>query len=146
MSVFRTCVAAFENSTGHDIRERGTVLFKTFCEDLPLRVAADEEHEWRTLDNLRFIPHDTSPRPLGSINVSRYITRRVRFLTGVVSPNRLVRKEFQAVAWSQRTFYHTEPHQRVLMAYPNLSVPTAEEVVRSLLYVANNATDWPVTG
>lgn len=133
MDMFRTCVEAFQDAPEtDDRRERAAAIFQIFCEELPLRAAgSNQEAQWRYLGTLNFIPRNTSPRPLGTTDDTRYIAPHIRSLPDIVSPNHLVREEFQAIVWSQRAFYATQPHQRVLMTYPNLSVPAAEEVVCS---------------
>ncbi|KAF5349962.1 hypothetical protein D9756_009229 [Leucocoprinus leucothites] len=138
------CVEIFQQAIGCDIKDRAAVLFHIFAEDLPLHANASEEYQWTTLDDLRFIPRNPSPRPIEDVDTTRYITSRARFLPDVVAPSKLVRAEYMAIAWSQRALYNTQPHQRVLMTYQGLSVPTAEEVVDHLVVLATDvASDHP---
>ncbi|KXN87239.1 Sacsin [Leucoagaricus sp. SymC.cos] len=145
-AMFRTCVEAFQTARDSDnnLRDRAATLFLFFAEDLPLRVNLSEEHLWRTLDNLRFIPRNKSAKPLPGINAKRYIDEEILFLPDVVAPNQVVRVEFIPIAWTQRVLFSTEPHQRVRMVYPELGVPTAEEVVKHLEVLAVHvARDHP---
>jgi sacsin len=127
IGMFRDCVTVFE--TTRDQLDRAAIIFQIFAEDLPLHAHLSSEHEWKTLDDLNFVPRNVSPRPLPGINALRYIDKSVRFLPDVVSPSKLVREEYMAISWSQRALYNTEPHQRVLLTYPGLSVPTVADVV-----------------
>ncbi|KAF9446298.1 hypothetical protein P691DRAFT_733572 [Macrolepiota fuliginosa MF-IS2] len=136
MKTFKDCVHAFRTSTGPDLVNRAAVIFGVFSEDLPLRANTVYEAQWRGFDELRFIPRNMSPQPFGGIDASKYIAPHVGLLPCVVSPNELVRKEFIAVAWSQRAVYRTEPHQRILMVYSDLSSPRVGEVVNHLVVLA----------
>jgi sacsin len=127
---FKTCLHAFQNATGNDLGDRAAIIFRIFSEDLPLYVNSSSDNEWTMLGDLRFIPRLSPPQPLAGVgNVSKYLAPHVRYLPEVVSPCELVREEFKAIAWSQRAIYRTEPHTRVLMLHPSLSVPSATEVV-----------------
>jgi sacsin len=127
---FEIYLHAFQNAKGCDLNDRAAIIFRTFSEDLPLHVGPYSKDQWRILEDFCFIPRLLSPQPLPGIkNVSRYIAPHVRYLPAVVSPSQLVREEFKAIAWSQRAIYRTEPHTRVLMLHPSLSVPSATEVV-----------------
>ncbi|KAF9446296.1 hypothetical protein P691DRAFT_673937 [Macrolepiota fuliginosa MF-IS2] len=149
MAMFRTCIETFQTATDESDRvERATVIYKVFCEDLPVRATgANQETQWRPLGELSFIPRNTSPHPLGTADDTKYVNPYVRSLPDVVSPNQLVRREFLPIAWSQRALYVTQPHQRVLMTYPSLSIPTVEDVVDHLVVLATKvARDFDQVG
>jgi sacsin len=135
ISIFRTCVQAFQNATGNDLRDRAAIIFIVYAEELPLH-AKSKESEWKTLDHLKFIPRNVFPNPLPGVDATNYIDAEVQSLPDIVSPNKLVRAEFMSIAWSQRALYSVEPANRVLLTYPGLSVPTAKEVV-SRLYLSS---------
>ena len=131
LKMFRTCVEVFHNTGGEINGERMTradVLFWYWGEELPERLSALDQDKLSTLDDFRFISRHLTSRPLGSINYSKYITYQ---LPAIVSPNELVRSEFFPIAWTQRASYKPrfQPHPDLIKVHPNLSVPTAEEVV-----------------
>ncbi|KAF9446297.1 hypothetical protein P691DRAFT_776972 [Macrolepiota fuliginosa MF-IS2] len=146
ITMFKNCVDEFQGAlrgvASRNLEARATTIFRIFCEDLPR--LADDSTQWATLGNLgnlRFILKNPSPQPLPGVNSSMYMASHVRHLPSIVSPNKLVRKEFAAISWSQRVLYNSEPHQRILMVYPDLSIPTAEEVVNHLVVLATRVAE-----
>jgi hypothetical protein len=130
LATFKNCLQAFQNATGDDLNNRAAVIYRIFSEDLPLHANSSSDTDWMVLDDLRFIPRSRNPQPLPGVrNVSRYLTTHVRYFPDIISSRELVREEFRPIAWSQRAFYLREPHVRVLMVHPSLSVPSATEVV-----------------
>jgi len=131
LKMFRTCVEVFHNTGGEINGERMTradILFWYWGEELPERLTALDQDKLSTLDDFRFISRHLASRPLGSINYNKYTTYQ---LPAIVSPNELVRSEFVPIAWTQRASYKPrfQPHPDLIKIHPNLSVPTAEEVV-----------------
>jgi len=131
LKMFRTCVEVFHNTGGEINGERMTradILFWYWGEELPERLTALDQDKLSTLDDFRFISRHLASRPLGSINYNKYTTYQ---LPAIVSPNELVRSEFVPIAWTQRASYKPrfQPHPDLIKVHPNLSVPTAEEVV-----------------
>ena len=100
-----------------------------------MHVNADERDAWRELDQFSFVPRDlASERRLddgGQLERAFLsIPLSITSLPHVVPPLNLVRKEFEAVAWTQRALFAEQPHQRVLLAYPELGRPDVSDVVR----------------
>lgn len=131
ISMFKNCVEGFQNSSSDHLRNRAATLFQVFSEDLPLRVRPNQSHQWRLFDDVRFIPRNATPQPLGYSNDAQYFAPHIQNLPDLVSPKELVREEFQTITWSQQALYDIQPDRRILMVHPTLSLPTAEEVVRS---------------
>ncbi|KAF5350096.1 hypothetical protein D9756_009164 [Leucocoprinus leucothites] len=136
-AMFKACVEAFHNTGGkvsQERKERADVLFWFWGEDLPERLTALNQDQLPSLDDFRFISRNQVPRPLGSKNDGKYM----RQLPAILSPNELVRAEFHPIAWTQRGFYRpgSQPHPDLVKIHPNLSVPTAEEVVNHLVALA----------
>ena len=136
MIMFTACAEAI-----HDIEEdaedkvqRAAIVFRAYCIDLPLRVDSDAQQSWSRLDDLRFIPRNMDPKRRlehhEDRGMSLDIPQYLQDLPDVVSPNELVRKEFESIAWTQRASFLAQPHQRVLMTYPDLGRPLVTEVVR----------------
>ena len=121
MTVFADCARALQRfQADADKTARAAVVFASYSQDLPLHVGSAQQHLWHTVDNIRFIPR--------KMNVIREL-QYVQHLPEVVSPNELVRKEFEHIAWTQRAFFNEQPDQRVLLAYPGLGKPTVSDVV-----------------
>ena len=121
MAIFADCAHALQNSEDNaDKTARAAVVFASYSQDLPLHVGSAQQHLWHNVDHIRFIPR--------KMNVSREL-QYVQHLPEVVSPNQLVRKEFEHIAWTQRAFFSEQPDQRVLLAYPGLGKPTVSDVV-----------------
>lgn len=137
MAMFTTCAEAIHNN---DIEEdedrvrRAEIIFRAYCDDLPLRAGQDAQSSWSSLDHLRFIP-----RKMGSVRrLEHHEDRRMQLdipqhlqdLPNVVSPNELVRKGYESIAWTQRASFSVQPSQRILMVNPGLGLPHVTEVVR----------------
>lgn len=132
LPMFKHCVEVFQNQRGDDLRARAAILFQVFCEELPLPINVRQVSQWRLFDNIRFIPRNMTPRPLGNDDDARYIAPHILALPDIVSPSELIHEEFQAITWSQRALYNTQPHRPILMSHLALGPPTAKEVVSSL--------------
>ncbi|KAG7085716.1 hypothetical protein E1B28_003260 [Marasmius oreades] len=131
VSLFTECAQAFHANLRNDPgtrMDRAHTLFRTFCEDLPLH--AGSRPLWGGLDSLRFIP---SANERGQR--SRWRNRITQHPT-IASPREVIRDDLAGIAWSQRAFFATSPHQRILLAHPNLGVPTVSEVVAHLQILA----------
>ncbi|CAA7263802.1 unnamed protein product [Cyclocybe aegerita] len=138
--IFQDCVASRDLTQGEDRVARAVVLFDTYCTQLPLRVAADDQTSWRLLDDLAFVPRrmeDSRRLEQGANQPGLEIPDTVTDLEEIVSPNELVRQEFEAIAWSQRASFLEQPHQRVLVAHPGLGKPSFTEVLAHLCYLAS---------
>ncbi|KXN83781.1 Sacsin [Leucoagaricus sp. SymC.cos] len=117
-----------------EMRQRADILFWYWGEELPARITLLNQDQLRTLDDFRFIARHPNPRPFGSKDDKRFMPN----LPPIVSPNELVRAEYQPIAWTQRALYkpNAQPHSDLLKMHKDLSVPTAEEVVKHLVALA----------
>ena len=135
MDMFMACAEAthhIEEDTG-DRARRAAIVFRAYCIDLPLRIGRHDQHSWSSLDHLRFIPRNmASVRRLEhrEDGTELDIPRHLQDLPDVVSPNELVRREFESIAWTQRGCFLVQPDQRILIVYPGLGRPHITEVVR----------------
>ena len=59
----------------------------------------------------------------------------VTCLDAVVQPIKLVKQEFEAVAWSQRACFEVQPSPSVCAQYPDLGKPSFSEVVHLFVYI-----------
>lgn len=132
MAMFTTCAEATHHiGEDEDRARRAEIVFRAYCVDLPLR--AGQDAQWSSLDHLRFIP-----RNMGSVRrLEHHEDRRMELdipqylqdLPDVVSPNELVRKEYESIAWTQRASFLVQPGQRILIVNPDLGLPDITEVV-----------------
>ena len=136
MTMFTTCAEAIHH-IGEDEEhraQRAAVVFRAYCVDLPLHASREAQHSWSSLDHLRFIPRNMSPMRRLEHYEDRHmeleIPQHLQDLPDVVSPNELVRKEFESIAWTQRASFSEQPNPRNLMVYPSLGRPLTTEVVR----------------
>lgn len=135
MAMFTACAEATHHiGEDEDRVRRAEIVFRAYCDDLPLRAGQDAQSSWSSLDHLRFIPRD-----MGSVRrLEHYEDRQMELdipqhlqdLPDVVSPNDLVRKEFESIAWTQRARFSVQPGHRILMVNPGLGLPHITEVVR----------------
>jgi hypothetical protein len=135
MTMFTACAEATHHiGEDEDRARRAEIVFGAYCNDLPLRVGQDTQCSLSSLDHLRFIP-----RNMGSVRrLEHHEDRRMQLdipqdlqnLPDVVSPNELVRKEFESIAWTRRAGFSVQPGRRILMVHPGLGLPHINEVVR----------------
>ncbi|KDR71813.1 hypothetical protein GALMADRAFT_253570 [Galerina marginata CBS 339.88] len=136
--MFIDCVVALNAREGDDIVARASVLFEAYGFSLPMRI---ESHRFRELDDFTFIPRDMSTRrrledqlhTLPGLDTPSNVTA----LSEIVTPTDLIRKEFEAVAWTQRALFADQPNSRVVLAYPELGRPSISEVVAHLRVLAS---------
>ena len=93
---------------------------------LPLTVTSASE--WHQLDAYSFIPARLSRR-LG-VATSFNDLAFARRLPRIVSPSKILRQEYSAVAWTQRALFDGTPSKKLFIADESVGIPTVEEVVR----------------
>lgn len=129
MVMFMACAEATHHiGEDEDRAERAGIVFRAYSNRLPLR--GDQDTQWSSLDHLRFIPRNMdSTRQLEDRRIGLDIPQRLQDLPDVVSPNELVRKEFESIVWTQRASFLVQPNLRILMVNPSLGLPHITEVV-----------------
>ncbi|KAJ2918884.1 hypothetical protein MD484_g1554, partial [Candolleomyces efflorescens] len=141
IDLFSLCVRAFQGQCNDTLQDEGTldpgllrrakIIYRAYCESLPVQVSTAEAEQWHTLGNLRFIPRKMD-------EVRRYASQAVelpepiRSLPRLVSPNTVVRSRFHNIAWTQRVALEQEPNARLLVAFPDFGKPSLKEVVAHL--------------
>ncbi|KAJ7578449.1 hypothetical protein C8J56DRAFT_967961 [Mycena floridula] len=129
---FKQCAISMSTDTAVDRSERAIIVFRAYCEDLPLFIN-DSDSDWKDVDNLRFIPRDpVRQKSMRMLEGSPY----VRSLPELVSPTEVLRLDLEAIGWTQRALFLVEPHSRILLSNHTLGIPTIEEVVRHLSVLA----------
>ncbi|KAF8888406.1 hypothetical protein CPB84DRAFT_1849648 [Gymnopilus junonius] len=143
VQMFLDCVGALNESEREqdDLVIRANVLFESYGYWLPMQITAQEQHRWKDLDDCSFIPRSMAThRHLEDQDITLPgldIPQNVVALDAVVAPSDLVREEFEAIAWTQRAAFANQPHQRVVVAYPDLGRPTISEVATHLRYLSS---------
>ncbi|KAL0575885.1 hypothetical protein V5O48_006085 [Marasmius crinis-equi] len=139
--LFTQCAQAFHDNRYNDqqtMLDRARIMYQIFCEDLPLK--AGPFPSWGGLSHLRFIPSSDSRDQRSSWR--QYIEPRL----AIVSPAEVMLDSLAAIAWTQRTFTATRPHQRLTLANNTFGVPTAQEVVQHLQCLVGIAELHPSNG
>lgn len=123
-STFISCAQALhEDTRGPRRLERAKVVFAWYSCVLPMRV---REHTWwRGLDDLRFIPRSSIRHRVLPFDTTPYVTA----LEELVSPAEVLRPDQEAVAWTQRGIFLSEPDRRLFVADLALGVPPVSSVV-----------------
>ncbi|KAG7442137.1 uncharacterized protein BT62DRAFT_1010912 [Guyanagaster necrorhizus] len=134
IATFLICATSINDDvSGRDRDERARLVFKAYCEDLPLRIAANEDQSWRQLDNLRFIPRlPLRQKLMGIAEISPY----VKHLPPVISPDEMILPEYEPIAWTRRAICTVRPAERVLLVNPSLGKPTNSDVIQHLHVLA----------
>ena len=133
---FKECVAAIhqdfdkEDPRAHD---RCLMIYQWYTARLPL--AFPSAGQWRQLDSYSFLPTHCSRR-LGNAALSNEAAF-TQPLPLIVSPNKILRHEYSAVAWTQRALFHETPDRKLFMADESLGIPTIEEVVSFKCHYSN---------
>lgn len=135
LDMFIECAKAFhqdndndesdEDGDDGDKRERSGLLYRKF-NNLSLQYGRDT---WRCgeLDQLRFIPRDTSGRNgYDGINIGRYMR------DDILSPGKITLAEYEPICWSQRGRVNPQPNPALCGTYKNLGKPTGKEIVRTI--------------
>ena len=85
--------------------------------------------EWCQLDAYSFIPARLSRR-LGLVATSFNDLVFAQRLPRIASLNKILRQEYSAVAWTQRTLFDGTPSKKLFIVDESVGIPTVEEVVR----------------
>ncbi|KAI0029844.1 hypothetical protein K488DRAFT_55472, partial [Vararia minispora EC-137] len=91
---------------------------------------------WGDFDNLSFVPR-AAERRRGMPDFDGYAVP----LPEVVSPAKMIRAEFEGVAWTQRACFETGPSPHLLFEHSRLGVPSFHEVAEHLRVLRMIATD-----
>ncbi|KAJ7471857.1 hypothetical protein FB451DRAFT_1251196 [Mycena latifolia] len=131
---FKACAKAIqEDSENPDIERRARIVFRAYGEDVPLRIDSMQAYIWRELDTFRFIPREPlRRRTMGIEELSVY----VKHLPPIVSPEKVLLVDNEAIAWTQRAVVRYPPQERLLLANPSFGQPTPQEVVAHLRVLA----------
>ncbi|KAA1478287.1 hypothetical protein DENSPDRAFT_663492 [Dentipellis sp. KUC8613] len=107
---------------------------------LAMEVSANN-HQWRRLDELRFIPRNptrctSTLLALPNFDPAQY---GIEHMPDLISPSQILRPELESVAWSQRGLFPSAPDERLLLADLKLGVPCISEVIDHLLVLSRIA-------
>ncbi|KAL4245751.1 hypothetical protein ABKN59_001667 [Abortiporus biennis] len=94
---------------------------------------------WEEVSDLAFIPRSNIRRHYDNPNFTAEDYAVV--LPHVVSPSRILRSEYEAIAWTQRALFEGTPSEQLLLANTSLGVPTSVDVVehlRTLVVIADS--------
>ncbi|KAJ3864304.1 hypothetical protein EV359DRAFT_81555 [Lentinula novae-zelandiae] len=134
--VFQQCARAIHNDQSSnrydEIISRATTIYAYYNHQLPSQIMANKR-SWEILDDLRFIPRSDEALEEISFDTTPYLDALDH---SVLSPRELLRREYQSVAWTQRTRFLIEPSQNLIAVYPDIGVPTAQDVVAHLVILA----------
>jgi sacsin len=136
---FVECATAIHRERfSSDILQRARDVFDIYDADMPFHLQNDESIR-RQLNDLSFIPRARERRE-GLPWSDQYGIQ----LPMVVSPNQVLRGEFEALAWSQRARFERPPSRILLAVEENLGEPNISEIVsfRSVSY--SPVDDTPV--
>ncbi|KAF8828428.1 hypothetical protein HHX47_DHR4000917 [Lentinula edodes] len=136
LDVFQQCARAIHNDQSSnrydEIISRATTIYAYYNHQLPSQIMANKR-SWEILDDLRFIPRSDEALEEISFDTTPYLDALDH---SVLSPRELLRREYQSVAWTQRTRFLIEPSQNLIAVYPDIGVPTAQDVVAHLVILA----------
>ncbi|KAJ2928409.1 hypothetical protein H1R20_g8672, partial [Candolleomyces eurysporus] len=134
LPLFRQCAQALQRdpTPPHEKLERAQIVYRVYCETLPLHVPSGHGAGWHDLDDIRFIPRNPSPVRRRGLSSEIELPLHIRQLPPVVAPREVVQEKFLAIAWTQRVALQAEPTQRLLVAFPDFGCPTGQEVIAHL--------------
>ncbi|PFH47866.1 hypothetical protein AMATHDRAFT_6333 [Amanita thiersii Skay4041] len=125
VSVFLKCAKAFSKDKKPNKSSRSRTLYDAFRALSPSTL---ETSLCQELDDLKFIPRDTSTRPGYDLDLAKYLDE----LPPVLSPGEIVLSEYESIAWTQRGRPEGHCNPTMRHVYTGLGKPTAEEVVKHL--------------
>lgn len=136
---FYECANTIDQDVRHNrnqdsIVDRARTVYHCYNHTLPLlRNGALSAQQWSRLNNLCFIPRNTTRRHTATYETSNYGSP----LPDILSPAQIVREEYEAVAWTQRGLiesdFESRPSRPLLTKNSSFGVPSADEVVRDIL-------------
>ncbi|KAF9032342.1 hypothetical protein BDP27DRAFT_1436014 [Rhodocollybia butyracea] len=143
-TIFRQCAQAIHNDQdlqqNDNIVARAAVVYRHYNNNLPPQFMT-KKHLWKALDNIRFIPRGTVALRDITYDPTPYFTKQY---PDVVSLNELFLDEHQSIIWTQRAQFSIQPTRNLIAVYPEVGVPTAQEVVAHLVVLATEvARDHP---
>ncbi|KAI0784872.1 hypothetical protein C8Q75DRAFT_894291 [Abortiporus biennis] len=101
----------------------------------------NNQPSWQEVKDLAFIPRSDIRRHYtdSSFTAEDYSTT----LPMVVPPSRILRSEYEAVAWTQRALFDVTPSEQLLLANPTLGIPDGMDVVEHLRLLVVIAAEHP---
>ncbi|TFK62955.1 hypothetical protein BDN72DRAFT_803733 [Pluteus cervinus] len=123
-------------------RDRARLIYKAFTKHLPSQVMTNSA-TWARFDDIQFIPRADSRCRHANYDVQTYLSQNP--LPDVVSPSRIVSRQYERIAWTQRALIPTDPKtSNLLSVNPQFGVPDASDVVKHLHFLATRiAPDHP---
>ncbi|PPR03603.1 hypothetical protein CVT24_007592 [Panaeolus cyanescens] len=146
MEIFRECVNVIDHAEdNHERVGRASRIFNAYCEQISMIALQRDDglDLLRQFDDYSFIPRKMRRhRRLPGMAIESgleivHVPTHPQELARVLSPKDMVKEEYEAVAWSQRAGFETQPSQRILSVYPTLGKPTFAEVVLHLEYLSS---------
>ncbi|KAH8096577.1 hypothetical protein BXZ70DRAFT_991302 [Cristinia sonorae] len=140
-SSFKICATTVHNEDFTDGNiARATAVYQYYSMQL-WQYLTKNNALWEEVVKLRFIPRGDVRRhyQTQAFDPDDYALA----LPSVVSPNEILRSEFEAVAWTQRALPLEPPSERLLLANLNFGVPTIDEVVDHLRQLVIIADEFP---
>ncbi|KIK66157.1 hypothetical protein GYMLUDRAFT_219036 [Collybiopsis luxurians FD-317 M1] len=138
IDVFLQCAQVIQQDLLRDqldeilLRERATIVYDHYSNQLPREIMSDRD-TWIILDDISFIPRGTAGLPGISYDPGPYFAQQY---PAVVRPRDLLREKYWSIAWTQRCRFDIPPAQNLIAVYPDIGVPTAEDVVAHLRVLA----------
>jgi sacsin len=114
-----------------EVMERAEVVYEFYNSHVPNLVMTNT-NRWTELSGLRFIPRNEARSTSASYSTETYCSNGS--LPLILSPSQLLLQEHEQVAWSQRALFREQPNQNLVRLNSSLGVPTADEVVRMILF------------
>ncbi|TFK63720.1 hypothetical protein BDN72DRAFT_847315 [Pluteus cervinus] len=128
----QTLINDLDSLSEDEARRRAGLVYDAYISRLPSQVMTNPT-TWARFRNLRFIPREASRCRHASYDVGSYFDQNQ--LPVVVSPSRIVSRQYERIAWTQRGLLPTDPVD-LLSVNPQFGVPSASDVVEHLCFLA----------
>lgn len=130
MASFDKCARTIQGEFEETGRAEGASTVFAYYNTELWRLATGPEGlaAWQSLDHTSFIPRSRIRRNYSN-GLDHSFFSYACPMPDIVSPSDILRPEHEAIAWTQRVLFESAPDLRLLVAYPSLGVPRAEEVV-----------------